>query len=182
MQPLHIKLVLVKQSVTALDNGSAAFKRLQVLFLKLAETKVKAGIFTGPQIKKIIECNEFTKLLNRKQKMAWNSFVPVVHGFLGNHKAENYVQLVQTLIKNYNKMGCRISLKFHILDAHLDKFKENMGAYSEKQGDHFHQDILDLEHHYKGQYNENMMGDYIWGIIQESDLQYTRKSRKITHF
>ena len=61
--------------------------------------------------------------------MAWNGFIAVVHGFLGNHKAENYVHLVQTLINNYTKMGCRMSLRVHILDAHLEKFKENMGAY-----------------------------------------------------
>ncbi|MGH0150609.1 UNVERIFIED_CONTAM: hypothetical protein FKN15_019617 [Acipenser sinensis] len=79
-------------------------------------------------------------------------------------------------------MGCRMSLKVHILDAHLDKFKENMGAYSEEQGERFHQDILDFERRYQGQYNENMTGDYIWGLIRESDLQYNRKSRKTTHF
>ena len=100
-------------------------------FQKLSEAKVKAGIIVGPQIKKILECDEFAKLLNRKQKKASNSFVAVFHGFLGNYKAENYVRLVQTLIKNYTKMGCRISLKVHILYAHLEKFKENMGAYSE---------------------------------------------------
>ena len=94
MPQLHIKLGLIKQFVTALDKGSAAFKYLQVLFPKLSEAKVKAGIFVGPQIKKITECDEFAKLLNRKQKTVWNSFVAVVHGFLGNHKAENYVQLV----------------------------------------------------------------------------------------
>ena len=79
-------------------------------------------------------------------------------------------------------MGCRRSLKFHILDAHPDKFKKNMAAYSEEQGKRFHQDILDFEHRYQGQYNENMMGDYIWRLIRESDLHYTRKSRKTTHF
>ena len=52
-----------------------------------------------------------------------------------------------------------MSLKVHILDSHLDKFKENMGAYSEEQGERFHQDILDFERRYQGQYNENMMGD-----------------------
>lgn len=62
----------------------------------------------------------------------------MVHGFLGNHKAENYEQPVQTLIKNYAKMGCRMSLKVLILDGHLDKFKKNMGAYSEEQGKRFH--------------------------------------------
>ena len=91
-------------------------------------TRGKGHIFVGPQVKKIIECGEFAKLLNRKQKTAWNSFAAVVHGFLGSSKAENYVQMVQTLIKNCAKMGCRMSLKVLILDVHLDKFKENMGA------------------------------------------------------
>jgi hypothetical protein len=85
-------------------------------------------------------------------------------------------------VKKYGKMGCRMYLKVHILDAHLDKFKENTGAYSEEQGGRFHQDILDSQCHYQGQYNENMMGDYIWGPIRGSDLQYSRKSRKPTHF
>lgn len=182
MPPLHIKLGLIKQFVTALDKESAAFKYLQDLFPQLSEAKVNAGIFVGPQIKKIIECDEFAKKLSRKENAAWNSFVAVVHGFLGNHKAENYEQLVQALIKNYAKMGCRMSLKVHILDAHLDKFKENMGAYSEEQGERFHQDILDFERRYQGQYNENMMGDYVWGLLRESNLQYSRKSRKPTHF
>ena len=182
MPPLHIKLGLIKQFVTALDKESAAFQYLQDLFPKLSEAKVRAGIFVGPQIKKIIECEDFAKLLNRTERAAWSSFVAVVQGFLGNHKAENYVELVQTLIKNYAKMGCRMSLKVHILDSHLDKFKENMGAYSEEQGERFHQDILDFERRYQGQYNENMMGDYIWGLLRESDSQYNRKSRKSTHF
>src|SRR6218665_1063894 len=95
---------------------------------------------------------------------------------------ENYVQLVQTLIKNYAKMACRMSLKVHILDAHHHKFKDNMGAYSEEQGERFHQDILDFKRRLQGQYNENMMGDYIWGLLRESDLQYTHKSRKTNHF
>ncbi|KAL7880613.1 hypothetical protein SRHO_G00028670 [Serrasalmus rhombeus] len=135
MPPLHIKLGLIKQFVRALDKESRAFSYLQDFFPKLSEAKIKAGVFVGPQIKKIIECSEFPKKLNRKERAAWNSFVAVVRGFLGNHKYENYVQLVQTLIKNYAAMGCRMSLKIHILDAHLDKFKENMGAYSEEQGE-----------------------------------------------
>jgi hypothetical protein len=36
----------------------------------------------------------------------------------------------------------------------------------------FHQDILDFERRYQGQYNENMMGDYIWRLIRENNLQY----------
>ncbi|KAK3882315.1 hypothetical protein Pcinc_013307 [Petrolisthes cinctipes] len=61
--------------------------------------------------------------------------IKVVKGFLGNHRAENYQQLVQDLVKAFGTMGCRMSLKLHMLDAHLDKFKDNMGAYSEEQGE-----------------------------------------------
>ena len=57
-----------------------------------------------------------------------------------------------------------------------------MGAYSEEQGERFHQDMLDFECGYQGQYNENMMGDYNWRLICESDLQYNPKSRKIIPF
>ena len=74
---------------------------------------------------------ELVKLLNRTERAYWNSFVAVVHGFLGNPKAKNNVKLVQILKKHYAKMVCRMSLKVHISDAHLDKFKENMGVYSE---------------------------------------------------
>jgi hypothetical protein len=73
-----------------------------------------------------------------------------------------------------------MSLKVHILDAHLDKFKENMGAYSEEQRRALPPGYTGRR--YQGQYNNNKMGDYIWGLIRESDLQYSRKSRKPTHY
>ncbi|XP_061422664.1 uncharacterized protein LOC133351454 [Lethenteron reissneri] len=182
MPPLHIELGLMKQFVRAVDKESTTFKYLQDFFPKLSEAKVKAGFFLRQQIKKILECNEFPKKLTSKKKAACYSFITVVCGTLGNHKVENSVELVETLVKNYGQMGCRMSLKVHILDAHLDKFKENMRAYSKEQGECFHQDRLDFERCYQGQYNENMMEDYIWGLIRESDLQYNRKSRKTTHF
>ncbi|XP_076314715.1 uncharacterized protein LOC143227057 [Tachypleus tridentatus] len=163
--PLHIKLGLMKQIDTSFDKESATFKNLRDFYPKLSEAKIKAGVFVGPQIKKILEHTEYPNKLSRKKEKAWGSFVAVVRGFLGNHKAENYVELIETLVKNYGKMGCRMSLKVHILDTHLDKFK-NMGAYSEEQGGRFHQDILDFERRYEGTYNENMMVDYIWELIR----------------
>ena len=99
----------MKQFFTALDKDSVAFKYLQDLFPKFPEAKVKAGIFIGLQMKVIIECDNFAKLLSRTEQAAWESFVAVVHGFLGNHKAENYVQLVQTLIKIMLKLDAEVS-------------------------------------------------------------------------
>src|SRR5215469_12079031 len=119
MPPLHIKLGLMKQFVTALDKDSPAFTYLQNICPKLSEAKIKAGIFVDPQIKKVMESVEFPQLLTEKEKAAWRSFLEVVRGFLGKHKAENYVELVQTLVRKYHEMGCRMSLKVHILGAHL---------------------------------------------------------------
>ncbi|XP_076308327.1 uncharacterized protein LOC143223785 [Tachypleus tridentatus] len=42
--PLHIKLGLMKQFVTALDKESAAFKYFRDFFPKMSEAKVKAGV------------------------------------------------------------------------------------------------------------------------------------------
>ena len=172
----------MKQIVTALDKEKSGFKFLQGFFPKLSEAKVIAGVFVGPQIKKVLESKEFPKNLTRVQEAAWSSFVAVANGFLGNHRAENYVELVNTLVKNHAAMGCRMSLKVHILHAHLDKCKANMGAYSEEQGKRFHQDILAYESRYQGQYNESMMGDYLWMLLRKSDLSYKRQSQKRTHF
>lgn len=181
MPPLHIKLGLMKQFVKALDHNSEAFEYLKRFFPKLSEAKVKAGIFVGPQIKQIMSSDDFTEFLNAHEKQAWKSLKGVVDGFLGNHRADNYEEFIENMLESFKLMGCRMSHKLHMLHAHLDKFKDNMGAYSEEQGERFHQDVLDFERRYQGQYNENMMGDYIWGLIRESPYKHKRSTKNI-HF
>jgi hypothetical protein len=62
----------MKQFGTTLDKESAAFEYLRDFFPKLYEAKVKAGVFVGPHIKKILECKEFPKMPTTKGKAAWN--------------------------------------------------------------------------------------------------------------
>ncbi|XP_044586080.1 uncharacterized protein LOC123266115 [Cotesia glomerata] len=181
MPPLHIKLGIMKQFVKALDPSSKAFEYLRGFFPKLSEAKVKGGIFVGPQIKQIMKSDDFTKLLNAREKPAWESFKAVVDGFLGNHRAINYAELIEKMLESFKVMSCRMSHKLHMLHSHLDEFKDNMGAYSEEQGERFHQDVMDFERRYQGQYNENMMGDYIWGLVRESSYEHKRNTKNI-HF
>ena len=133
LPPLHINLGLIRQFVEALDKNSDAFKHLQNFFTKISEAKVEAGIFVGPQVRKILDRNEFLEELTT-ERTAWNSFAPVVREFLGNHKAENYVELVARLVKTCSRRDCRMSFKVHMLDDNLDQFMENMGAYTEELG------------------------------------------------
>ena len=182
MPPLHIKLGLMKQFVRALDHESAAFKHLEAVFTKLSEAKIKAGVFVGPQIRKLMQDLQFPRKLLPPEKRAWRSFVAVVKGFLGNNKEENYRELVDDLLKSYEEMGCRMSLKLHMMHSHLDFFKSNMGDYSEEHGERFHQDVMEFEKRYQGQYNEHMMGDYVWNLIRETQPSQQRRSRSCVYF
>jgi hypothetical protein len=50
--------------------------------------------------------------------------------FWGNHKAENYRDMVVDLVKSYKNTGCSMSLKVLFLDCHLD-FPENLSTDSD---------------------------------------------------
>ena len=130
----------------------------------------------------ILKSDEFLETLSAVEKDVWISFAAVVQEFLGNNNEDSYAELVAYLVNSYGNMGCRMSMKVHMLDAHFDEFKENLSAYSEEHGKRFYQDIKDFESRYQGLYNKNMMGDCIWGLIGESNVEYRRKSRKTTHF
>ena len=92
-----------------------AFKHIQELFPQLSEAKVIGGIFVCPQVKRLMESDSFLEKLSVAESRSWESFVSVVKGFLGNRKVSNFIDIVEELVNAYEKMGCRMSLKLHIL-------------------------------------------------------------------
>ncbi|GBN75385.1 hypothetical protein AVEN_74442-1 [Araneus ventricosus] len=50
LQPLHIKLGLMKQFIKSLPKDGECFRYLCSKFSKLSEAKLKEGVFTGPDI------------------------------------------------------------------------------------------------------------------------------------
>ena len=73
-----------------------------------------------------------------------------MQNFLGNQKSDNYVELVERMLKSYKELGVNMSPKIHFLHSHLDFFLQNCGAYSEEQGERFHQNISKMEYRYNG--------------------------------
>ena len=67
----------------------------------------------------------FSKLLSNEKKKAWKSFKAVVHGFLENHRADNYDDLITDMMTNFSIIGCKMPLKMHMFHSHLDKFKDS---------------------------------------------------------
>ena len=84
---------------------------------------------------------EFEGKMTALKRDARQSFRNVVHGFLGRNKADNYEDLVETLLQTYCKLGSRMSRKLHYLHSHLDFFRPNLVDVSEEYGERFHQDI-----------------------------------------
>lgn len=170
LPPLHLKLGLMSQFVKALKLTNKSFLYLRSKFPKLSAAKVEAGIFVGPQIRKLMEDEEFDKNLNAKEKKAWNSFREVINNFFGNNKSANYKQLVERMLKNFQELGCRMSPKVHYLNSHLDFFPENLGDVSEEHG------LRLMEARYMGKISTNMLADYCWSLVRETESRQNHKS------
>ena len=158
------------------------FQETRSMFPRLSETKIKGGIFVGPQINTMLKSKTLEEKMNETEKEAWQAFRGVVDGFLGNKKDPNYKKLVKKLIKSYQNMGCRMSVKLHFLCSHLDFFQENLGDFSEERGERLHQDIEPMERRYKGRWDSAMMGDCIWSLIRQDKSGHKRKARSTVHF
>lgn len=69
--------------------------------------------------------------------------------------------------------------KIHFLHSHLDRFPDNLGDYSEEQGERFHQDIRIMEERYQGRRDSHMMADYCWTLKRDCpDKVNKRKSQR----
>ena len=96
----------------------------------MSSEKLKTGVFDGPQIRKIMRDPGFVKSMTVVKSAAWISFSLVVKNFLGNTKADNYKELVEDMLLNFQNL----SIKVHYLFCHLDRFPENFGDLSKSEG------------------------------------------------
>ena len=83
---------------------------LKEIFPKLSEAKIKEGIFVGPQIRQLINDKSFEQKQHDQEKVGYTFFVNVVQHILGNHKSENYKDLINKLIMSYKALECNMSL------------------------------------------------------------------------
>jgi len=172
LPPFHIKLGLMKQFVKALDINDECYKYIRNKFPNLTDAKVKEGIFVGPDIRKLMKDEEFIKTMKTDEKDAWLSFQSVCENFLGNNRDTKFRTIVFTMLSNFKKLGCLMSLKIHFLFSHLDYFPENVRAFSEEMSERFHKDFKEKERHYQGRWDEKMMADYCWSLKRNDNLTH----------
>ena len=105
--PLHIKVGVMKQFVKALNKEGACSKYICGKFPGLTIEILKAGIFNGPQIRKLMNDHEFSSSMSKEEFYAWDAFVKVVKNFFGNKKASNYKELVANLLSSFEDIGAK---------------------------------------------------------------------------
>jgi hypothetical protein len=69
-----------------------------------------------------------------------------------------------------------MSIKVHLLAAHLDKFPDNPQDYSEEDGERIHQALEFLEKNYQTRWSEEILSDYIWFQVETCKEPRPRKS------
>ena len=102
MPPVHIKLVLVKQFVRAMNAKGKALKHLFDMF---SHVKRQNGsfIFIGPDIHKMLQLPKFKEKKTRKEQNAWRALrqevkislgvtkVRIIHGWLQKWMSLNFL-------------------------------------------------------------------------------------------
>ncbi|KAF2354547.1 Protein LIN37 [Trinorchestia longiramus] len=67
--------------------------------------KIKAGIFDGPQIRKLIKDSSFDDGLNPAELSAWLSLKSVIANFLGNYRIAHYQKETPTGLPDWLALG-----------------------------------------------------------------------------
>ncbi|GBL83795.1 hypothetical protein AVEN_132680-1 [Araneus ventricosus] len=148
---------------------------------KTVRNQIERGSFywaTNTVIRILLSDSLFSQTMGDNEKEAWDSFKDVVHRVLENTKDPLYKTNVQRMLTAYEAQRCKMSLKVQFLHSHIDHFPENLGAYSEEQGERFHQDVSDIERRYQGRWDVNMLADYCWMLRRETEDGKRKRVRR----
>ena len=79
------------------------FSKISLELIKVMQNGIKAEIFVGPKIRKLMLNEDFDSRLNPVELAAWNVFKTVVANFLGNHRHEQYADIIDDMLKAYEQ-------------------------------------------------------------------------------
>ena len=96
-----------------------------------------------------------------KWKKQHQNHLKVTTSVLGNHKAENYHDILADLVLyNPARLWGIKSFNVHFSDSHLGFFPEKLGTVRNWQGEQFHQEVSIMEKQYQGQWSPSMLANY----------------------
>ena len=96
--PSTYKVGTYHELVKPLDKNGECFKHICQSFPGLSIEKLKAGIFDGPDIRNLMQDENFILSMDPLEADAWQGFVGVVQNFLGNRRAANFEEVAQNML------------------------------------------------------------------------------------
>ena len=143
---------------------------------------VAASHQTRLDTREVLKDIDFEELLNLKELRAWEAFKSVCSGFLGNTRVPDYQAYIEKLLKSYEDMGCRMSLKIHFLHSYLNFFRQTLEQWVMSM----EKDSTKTLRRWRATIKAN--GTPAWwetsagcSCVTSREAKYTRSSRK-THF
>ena len=83
-----------------MDRDGDGLKFLKDFFeADKSDAKLKAGVFVGPEIRKLMLNKKFDLRLNPLELAARNASKSIVANFLGNYRHDQYVDIVDCKLK-----------------------------------------------------------------------------------
>ena len=102
---------------------------------RTVKRKARMFNFCRPHIRILMSCSFFVNQMNRNQLNIWNALKHIAKLFLSEHKALNYGYLVKKMLPALWQLGLRMNIKIHFIFSPLDRFPDNLGDFSEEQGE-----------------------------------------------
>ena len=101
----------------------------------------------------------------------------IAANFLGNRRQDQYPDIVDCMLKAYERLGARMSLKMHFRRFHLDFFPPNLGEVS-NEPEEIPSRYIRHRRWYQGRFDANTMGDFCLYLQRESKgSPYIRKAK-----
>ena len=65
------------------------------------------------QIQQLMRDQNFCDSMNEVELVAWLSFIEAAKNFLRNYRADNYREIVDTILENFRILGINMSIKVY---------------------------------------------------------------------
>lgn len=141
--------------------------------------KYYVGILNGPDIRKLLASERFELYLSPLEKEAFVNLRLVIQNFLGNHRSDDYKDIVHNMLMSFDRMNINMSPKIHYLQQHLDFFPDNLGKVSDEHGERVHQQMKKIEERFQGKPLENMLAEFVWYSFEEHEAEVADTRRML---
>lgn len=122
----------------------------------------------GPDIQRLFADVEFSEYLMEEEYIAWENLKAVINNVLGIDRSQHWRTLVIEMLKSFNDIGVKMSLKEHFLHQHLDELEALIPTESDQRAENFHKVTGQLECWYSAKRLNSVLANLCWKCRKKS--------------